>query len=148
MILRIVALSFLATFCYCYFFCLWCVVSFKCIVYLSYKVWSLLYLFSASQLNVACCMMSLPILGTTFCILWLLSVLAAAMTCTMILAVSTTAGAIACIIVSCSVAILDFLFYLLRNWFCETALIESAYFELLMWSVSVCSVQMFTPNTM
>ena len=49
-----------------------------------------LYLSSASQLNVACFMMSLPISSTTFCFLSLLSILAATMACTAALAALAT----------------------------------------------------------
>ena len=40
-----------------------------------------------------------------------------------------------------------FLFYLFRNYFCDTALFESAYFLLLMGSTSVCLTEAFTPDT-
>ena len=67
-----------------------------------------LCIFSAFHFNVDCYLMGLPIFGIAFCILSLFSVLAAVMAYAT-LAVSTVAWAIACIIVSCSVAILNFL---------------------------------------
>ena len=68
-----------------------------------------------------------PTLGTTFCILSLLSFLVTAMACTTAHATSITALAIACIIVSCSVVIFDFFYICLEVPFVRL-LFESAYF--------------------
>ena len=64
--LRIEGLSFQTIFCYYCSFCLWHVVRFKYIVCHLYEVFSFLYLSSALQLNVDCCMIGMPIFGTAF----------------------------------------------------------------------------------
>ena len=107
MSLRIAGLSCLANSLLSLFSCVWHVVRLKYIVFLYHvKFLSLLYLSSASQLKVGSSMMGLPTLGTTFCILSMLSALTKAMAVPLHLLPLTAAYAIACTIVLSSVAIL------------------------------------------
>ena len=135
-------------FCYCSSFCLWHVIQFKYIVYLLYDILSSLYSYSAFQLIVGWGMISMPILGTKFYILSLVHVLTTAMACTTTLAASTDAWAIACVIMSYSVALLDFLCIYLEVVFVRLPHFGLPNLYLLMLSASVCLAETFTHDTM
>ena len=123
--------------------------------YLSYDIFEtglccfLPYLSFDSQLNVGCCMMGLPFLSWVphsafyHCCLFSLQLWAV-----LPLSVSITAWAIACIKVSCWVAILDLLCICSKAAFVRLPDLSLFIFYMLMCSASVCLVETFTLDIM